>query len=166
MKATQPKKLNSKHIDAVIRLINSSPYFSLLSINVRAIKYGYCKIEIELDEKHMNPFGGLHGGVYSSAIDTAAYWAVYGSIDENAGLISIDLHVDNISTVQKGKIIVEGKQIKAGRTLCFSEAVIKDKNGKILAHGISKLLVTNGLQTINQAMAAMGYGPLPTKFVG
>jgi uncharacterized protein (TIGR00369 family) len=113
----------------------------------------------------LNPFGGLHGGVYSSSIDTAAYWAVYGSVDENIGLISIDLHVDNISTVQKGKIIVEGNQIKAGRTICFSAGTIKDENGRILAHGISKILVTNGLQTINQAVIAMGYEALPPKFL-
>ena len=159
------KILNQRHIDAVLKLINDSPYFSLLSINVCVIEYGYCKIEIILDEKHLNPFGGLHGGVYSSAIDTAAYWAAYGNIDEDAGLISIDLHVDNISTVQKGKIIVEGKQIKAGRTICFSEGTIKDENGKILAHGISKLLVTDGLQTINQAIMSMGYEALPPKFL-
>jgi len=158
------KELNKKHIEAVIKLINSSPYFSLLSINVCAIEYGYCKIEVNLEEKHLNPFGGLHGGVYSSAIDTAAYWAVYGSVDEDMGLISIDLHVDNISSVQKGKLIVEGKQIKAGRTICFSEGVIKDENGKLLAHGISKLLVTNNLQTINQAAIAMGHEALPPKF--
>jgi uncharacterized protein (TIGR00369 family) len=158
------KNLNQKHIEAVIKLINKSSYFSLLSINVCVIKCGYCKIEINLDEKHLNPFGGLHGGVYSSAIDSAAYWAVYGSVDENEGLISIDLHVDNISSVQRGKIIVEGKQIKAGRTICFSEGTIKDENGKILAHGLSKLLVTTGLQTMNQAITAMGYEELPPKF--
>jgi uncharacterized protein (TIGR00369 family) len=159
------KKLNQKHIDKVIELINSSPYFSLLSINVCVIEHGYCKIEIILDEKHLNPFGGLHGGVYSSSIDTAAYWAVYGSVDEDIGLISIDLHVDNISTVQKGKIIVEGKQIKAGRTICFSEGTIMDENGKILAHGLSKILVTDKLQTINQAVMAMGYEALPPKYL-
>ncbi|MDR1674932.1 MAG: PaaI family thioesterase [Tannerella sp.] len=159
------KEINQKHIEAVIELINKSSYFSLLSMNVCAIRDGYCKLEISLDEKHLNPFGGLHGGVYSSAIDTAAYWAVYSSVDENAGLISIDLHVDNISTVQKGKIIVEGKQIKAGRTICFSEGTIKDECGKILAHGTSKLLVTTGLQTINQAITAMGYEALPPKFL-
>jgi len=159
------KELNKKHIEAVIKLINNSPYFSLLSINVCTIEYGYCKIEVSLEEKHLNPFGGLHGGVYSSAIDTAAYWAVYGSVDEDTGLISIDLHVDNISSVQKGKLIVEGKQIKAGRTICFSEGIIKDEDGKLLAHGISKLLVTNNLQTINHAAMAMGYEALPVKFI-
>jgi S-adenosylmethionine:tRNA-ribosyltransferase-isomerase (queuine synthetase) len=73
--------------------------------------------------------------------------------------------VDNISIIQSGKVIVEGRQIKAGRTICFSEGTIKDENGKILAHGISKVLVTNGLQTINQAVMEMGYEPLPPKFI-
>jgi uncharacterized protein (TIGR00369 family) len=159
------KQLNSEHIRAVIDLINKSPYFSLLSLYVRTIEYGYCRLEIILEQKHLNPFGGLHGGVYASAIDTAAYWAVYGSVDENAGLISIDLYVDNIATVQNGTLIVEGKQIKAGRSICFSEGTIKDENGKLLVRGTSKLLVTNGLQTVNQAVIAMGYETLPPKFL-
>jgi len=158
------KELNEKHIKAVLELINNSPYFSLLSINVCTIEYGYCRAEVNLEEKHLNPFGGLHGGVYSSAIDTAAYWAIYGSVDEHMGLISVDLHVDNISSVQKGKLIVEGRQIKAGRTICFSEGTIKNEDGKLLAHGTSKLLITHNLQTINQAVITMGYKELPAKF--
>lgn len=159
------KKLNPQHTDAIINLINNSPFFSLLSLNVCTLEYGYCKLEIELEEKHLNPFGGLHGGVYSSAIDTVAYWASYGSVEEDAGLISLDLHVDNISAVQSGKLVVEGKQIKKGRMVCLSEGTVKDANGKLLALGTSKQLVTNGIQTINQAIAAMGYAPLPAKFI-
>jgi uncharacterized protein (TIGR00369 family) len=158
------KPLNPKHTAAIIHLINSSPYFSLLSMNVRTIEFGRCTLELDLAEKHLNPFGGLHGGVYSSAIDTAAYWASYGSVPEDMGLISVDLHVDNISAVQSGKLIVEGRLIKAGRMVCFSEATVKDKKGKLLAHGTSKQLVTSGLQTINHALETIGHGALPLKF--
>jgi uncharacterized protein (TIGR00369 family) len=159
------KTLNPRHIDAIIHIINNSPYFSLLSLQVRVLEYGYCKLEVDLQEKHLNPFGGIHGGVYSSAIDTAAYWASYGSVGEDAGLISLDLHVDNISAIQTGKLIIEGQQIKAGRTICLSESTIKDINGKLLAYGTSKQSVTTGVQTINQAIAVMGLEPLPAKFI-
>ncbi|MDR1616844.1 MAG: PaaI family thioesterase [Syntrophomonadaceae bacterium] len=158
------KVCNPEHTAAMIALINASPYFSLLSLNVRVIGMGYCMLEINIDEKHLNPFGGLHGGVYSSAADTAAYWASYYSVPEDMGLISVDLHIDNISAVQSGKLIVEGKLIKAGRIVCFSEAAIKNENGKLLARGTSKQLLTSGLQTVSHALETAGYKALPPKF--
>ena len=158
-------KLNPEHIEAVLNVINQGPYFKLLSMEVCELRLGYCKVEINLDTKHLNPFGGLHGGVYASAIDTAAYWAVYCALEEDIGLISIDLKVDNLAPIKDGKLIIEGKQIKAGRSICLSEATVRDTKGKLLAHGTSKLLVTQGLQSINQAVKTMGHQPLPPKFL-
>lgn len=158
------KKVNSEHIKAVINMINNGPYFRLLSINVYDLGPGYSKLNVRLEDKHLNPFGGIHGGVYSSLIDTAAYWAVYCDIDEDYGLISLDVTVDNLSPVKDGLLIVEGRRIKSGRNICIAEAVVTDDRGKFLAHGKSKQMVTRGLQTITQAVSAMGHPPLPPKF--
>lgn len=157
--------LNPDHLRAVLELINQGPYFRLLSMEVREVGKGFARVEVDLETKHLNPFGGIHGGVYSSLIDTAAYWAVYCDVEENAGLISLDLKVDNLAPIRDGKLVVEGKRIKAGRSICIAEAVVVDSTGKYLAHGISKQMVTPGLQTINQAVAAMGQQPLPPKFI-
>lgn len=159
------QKLNPEHIRSVIDLINQGPYFRLLSMEVRKLGQGYCKVEVNLENKHLNPFGGIHGGVYSSLIDTAAYWAVYCDVEEDAGLISLDIKVDNLAPIKEGRLVVEGKRIKAGRSICIAEAVIWDSQGKYLAYGTSKQMVTPGLQTIAQAVSAMGYKPLPPKFV-
>ena len=40
-----------------------------------------------------------------------------------------------------------------------------DDKGKLLAHGVSKQMVTPGLQTISQAVKALGYKELPPKFL-
>jgi uncharacterized protein (TIGR00369 family) len=159
------KAWNPKHTAAMIDLVNACPYYSLLSLNVRTIELERSTLEINLDGKHLSPFGRLHAGVYLSAIDTAAYWASYYSIPEDMGLISIDLHVDNLSAVESGKLIVEGKLIKAGRTICFSKATVKDEKGKLLAHGTSKQLVASGLQTIKHLLETTGHNAaLPPKF--
>lgn len=159
------KRLNPEHIHALLELINQAPFFKLLSMEVRTLDFGYCRVEVNLDTKHLNPFGGLHGGVYAALIDTAAYWAVYCDLDEDAGLISLDLNVDNLSTAKDGRLVVEGSRIKVGRSICLSEATVTDGQGKMLAHGSSKQMVTRGLQSIQQAITAMGYPPLPPKFL-
>ncbi len=158
------KELNQEHIKAILPLINQGPYFKLLSMEVCELRSGFCRVEVTLNKNHLNPFGGVHGGVYASIIDTAAYWAVYCELEENAGLISIDLKVDNLAAVKEGKLVVEGKQIKIGRNICLSEATVMDTNGKILAYGTSKQMITQGKQSINQAISAMGYHSLPPKF--
>ncbi len=159
------KTINPEHIKGIIDLVNQGPYFMLLAMEVKELSSGYSRVDVNLENKHLNPFGGIHGGVYSSLIDTAAYWAVYCDVEEDAGYISLDLQVDNLAAVKDGYLIVEGKRIKVGRSICKAEATIRDSNGKYLAHGTSKQMITPGLQTINQAILAMGYQALPPKFI-
>jgi uncharacterized protein (TIGR00369 family) len=134
-------------------------------MKVSAMGKGFATVDMDIANKHLNPFGGIHGGVYSSLIDTATYWAVYCDVEENAGLISIDVKVDNLAPVKEGNLVVKGKRIKAGKSICIAEATIVDNQGKYLAHGTSKQMVIPGLQSIEQAVSAMGYEQLPPKFI-
>ena len=159
------RRLNPDHIAAVIDLINRGPYFRLLSMLVTELGPGYSRAVVDLERKHLNPFGGIHGGVYSSLIDTATYWAVYCDVEENAGYISIDVSVDNLAPINEGRLIIEGRRIKAGKSICIAEATVTDHKGRYLAHGKSKQMVTHGLQSISQAVSAMGGQSLPPKFI-
>ena len=82
-------------------------------MEVSELKRGYSKIIIQLEEKHLNPFGGLHRGVYASIIDTAAYRAAYCEEDEDMGYTSVDVSVNNLSIINSGKLIVEGRAIES-----------------------------------------------------
>ena len=159
------KQINPKHTDSLIQLINSSPYFELLSMKVRELGACYSKIAIDMQKKHCNPFGMIHGGVYSSMIDAAAYLSVYCEIDENVGYTTLDLSVDFLSNIREGEIIVEGKSIKTGKSVCLAEATAKDARGKLLAHGTSKLIILNDKQSFDLAVEVMGYRSLPPKFL-
>lgn len=157
--------LNSDHVKSVLEAINHGPYFKLLSMVVKEMGIGYSVVELEIGDEHLNPFGGVHGGVYASAIDTAAYWAVYCELAEEAGLISIDLKIDYLAPFDRGKLIVKGQSIKVGKTLCLAEAVAIDQNERWLAHGTSKMMVTAGLQMIGDAARFTGFRELPPKFI-
>ena len=158
------KRINPEHTKALLELVNCGPYFELLAMKVCDLGVGYSKVEVELQRMHYNPFGAIHGGVYSSIIDTAAYWSVYYELDESIGYTSLDLSVSNLSMIREGKIIAEGKTIKTGRSICLAEATAKDVNGNLLAYGTSKLMVLSDKQSVKHAIEAMGYQPLPSKF--
>lgn len=158
-------KINPEHIKALINLINRGPYFELLSMEVCELGVGYSIVKVNLDKKHMNPFGIVHGGLYSSVIDTAAYWAAYCELDEDVGFTTIDVCVNNLSMINSGEIIVEGKSLKIGRSICLAEAIAKDAHGRLLAHGTSKLMILQGKQSINHAIETIGDIVLPPKFI-
>ena len=158
-------ELNPKHVEAVINMINQGYYFKHLSMFVKGMGVGYSLVEVDIGDEHLNPFGGLHGGVYASAIDTAAYWAVYCELDEDAGYITIDLKVDYLAPVSSGKMIVKGRRIRVGKTMCLAEATAFDQTDKWLAHGTSKMMVAQGLQTITNAIDFTSAVPVPPKFI-
>jgi uncharacterized protein (TIGR00369 family) len=159
------RELNPEHMKAVIDAMNRGPYFRHLSMFIKEIAMGYSLVELDIGNEHLNPFGGLHGGVYASAIDTAAYWAVYGELDEGVGFTSVDLRVDFLAPISEGQMIIRGNRIKIGKVMCLAEATAFDRNDKCLAHGLSKLIVSPGLQTIKDAADFMGAKPLPPKFI-
>ena len=86
------RKINPEHVKKFIEKINSAPYFQLLSMRICELGLGYSISEIDIADEHFNPFGGVHGGVFSSIIDSAASWALfYGIEDETAGLTSVKM---------------------------------------------------------------------------
>ncbi len=159
------KAINPAHIAALLTLINNGPYFRLLGMKVLELAPGHSKVELDFERKHLNPFGAVHGGVYSSLIDTAAYWAAYCELDEGVGYTSLDVSVSNLSMAKTGTLIACGASIKIGRSICLCEATVKDSGGAVLAHGTSKLMILDGRQSVEQAGEAMGGQALPRKFI-
>jgi uncharacterized protein (TIGR00369 family) len=157
-------ELNPQHTVQLVKLLNASPYFQLLAITIEDITLGRAWGKTTLDTRHLSPYGAIHGGAYASLVDTAAYWSVYGELPEDAGLITLDVNVHFLSSVKSGEVTIIGEQIKSGSTLCLARGSIIADNGKVLAYGTSKLLVTKGLQTIADIARAANI-TLPSKFI-
>ena len=149
----------------MIKLVNQSPFFQLLSMTIEDMGVGFSHLQIELEHKHLSPYLAIQGGVYSALIDAAAYWAVYAELPEQAGLITMDVNVNNLASIKEGTIVATGRRIKVGRSICLADVAVEDTNSRrILSQGTSKLLVTQGLQPITQ-IAQLAGTSLPPKFL-
>ena len=153
------KTPNAEYIEKVNNLINRSPYFELLSMKIRDVGIGFSVIDIDLAKKHLQPFGFVHGGVFASIIDAAAFWAIYYGIeDHNTGVTTVDLKLNYLAPAVSGKLIAKGRQIKLGKTLGYAEAKVNDVSGKLLAHGTSTVILLPGKGLASDP-------PLPSKFI-
>lgn len=160
------RHLNPAHVTEVLELINQGPYFRLLDLYIVELGMGYCKIEVEVQPKHNNCFGGIHGGAYASILDTAAYWALYCEMEEEAGFTTIDLQTNNLRSCTDGKLFCEGHVIKHGSSICLCEATIVDEKGRLMAQCTSKVFVSPTLQPIRAAIDSLDpTKKLPPKFL-
>ena len=152
------KKLNPEHVAAIQQSVNNCPYFSLLSMGIVSLEPGRSVLEIEVQEKHLQPYGMVHGGVYSSMIDAACFWAGYTEIEAPLGLPTVEMKLNYLAPASSGVFLAEGKVVRAGKTLCLSEATIADQEGRLLAHGTATMMVLQSLQI-------QGQSKLPQKFL-
>jgi uncharacterized protein (TIGR00369 family) len=142
------RKINPDFVSAVTALANGCPYFRLLSMTIRELGKGFCLMEAEVVEKYAQAFGNVHGGVYASLVDTAAFWAAFCDLDENVGITTVDLNIHYLASVQSGKLLTRGKLIKLGKTLGLAEAEITTGGGKLVAHGTTTIIVIPGLSLV------------------
>jgi uncharacterized protein (TIGR00369 family) len=153
------KKPNPEYVKRINEIVNSCPYFELLSMKMQDFGIGYSVLEIDLAKKHLQPYGMVHGGVFASIIDAAAFWSIYfGLEDETAGLTTVDLKLNYLAPAVSGKLIARGRQIKIGSTLGYAEVEVTDEAGKILTHGTSTVIILPG-------RGIDADPPLPPKFI-
>lgn len=147
---TSEKKLNQKYKKALSRLINRSPYFSLLSMKVKDLEWGTCVLEVELEKKHLQPFGYVHGGLIASVIDSTAFWAVFPQVKDELGLTTVEMKVNYLAPVKEGKLVAKGRCIKIGKTVALGEAYINSSGGNLLAHGTATMMIVPDLKVKGQ----------------
>ena len=138
-------QLNPEYVKIVSALTSASPYFQLLSMELIEFDIGRSRIEIPVNRKHLQPFGNVHGGVFCSIIDAAAFWACYAEVQEDVGMTSVDVKLNYLAPSSGGRLIAIGRRIRLGKTLGLGEAQVMDQEGKVLAHGTSTLMVMPGL---------------------
>ena len=139
-------QLNPRYTEAVAILVNESPYFSLLSMEIKDLQWGTCLMEEELAEKHLQPFGNVHGGAIASLVDATAFWAVFPQVERGKGLTTVEMKLNYLAPAQKGKLVAQGRCIKIGRTLALGEASVTNGEGTLIAHGTVTMMVVPDLR--------------------
>lgn len=138
-------ELDPRYTEAVAMLVNRSPYFSLLSMEIKDLQWGTCLLEVELGEKHLQPFGMVHGGAIASVVDAAAFWAVFPQVEKGMGLTTVEMKLNYLAPAQKGKLVAQGRCIKMGRTLALGETYVRNGEGALVAHGTATMMVVPDL---------------------
>jgi len=144
MQRANDKRVNDEYIQALLELVNNSPFPMHLPFRLVSIGQDEARVELDVEQKHLQPLGTVHGGIVATLIDTATYWAAFLVLPEDTGLVNVDLKLNYLRPVGEGSLIAEGRCLRAGRTISYAEAYVESGDGRLIAHGSSTLMALPG----------------------
>jgi len=96
---------------------------------------GHVIATLPVSNELANSYGTLHGGAITTIVDVMGTMALMAKDHTKAG-VSVDLNVNFLSAAKIGETLTcEGRVLRLGRTLGFTQVDIKDSKGKLVATG-------------------------------
>ncbi|GAA1480139.1 PaaI family thioesterase [Gordonia sinesedis] len=97
---------------------------------------------LEIDERHHQPFGIVHGGVYCAIGESVAsmsgyYWLVESGIGGTA--VGVNNNTDFLRSVSAGRVTARSAPIHRGRRQQLWEVAMVDGDGRLLAQSRVRL---------------------------
>jgi 1,4-dihydroxy-2-naphthoyl-CoA hydrolase len=95
---------------------------------------------IELSSDHHTPWGIVHGGVYSTAIESSVSIGASAAVrHRNQVAVGLTNTTHFLRSLSAGRVKVEADALYQGRTHQLWRADITDESGRLVAHGEVRL---------------------------
>jgi uncharacterized protein (TIGR00369 family) len=105
-------------------------FWEHLGCRAVAVESGRTVIALDVEPKHLNPMGIVHGGVLSSLLDSAMGVAVMHA-HPNHHAVTTNLNLHFVASFQEGTLTATAHIIHASRSTVTVEARVEDAQGKL-----------------------------------
>src|SRR3954452_16310347 len=119
------------------------PIGQLLGFTLKVIEHGRAVFEMDIDERHHNPMGTVHGGVYCDLADAAMGFAYAATLGAGETFTTIELKINFLRAVRKATLTAEARVVKAGSSVGYVECDVKDQDGRLVARAASTCMKLN-----------------------
>jgi uncharacterized protein (TIGR00369 family) len=94
---------------------------------------GEVEISLEVEDRHRNLLGIVHGGVIATLADTATGLAYRTVLEPGTAHVTTQLSVTYLAPGRTGRILARGRVVKRGRRIGYAEADVQTEDGTLLA---------------------------------
>ena len=119
------------------------PISGLMAFEMTSVESGRVVFSCTPDESAFNPIGAIHGGLVCTLLDSVVGCALHSTLPQGKGYTSIEIKVNYLKAVRpaNGPLLATGTVVKAGSRVGFTEGVVTDATGAVVATATSTLLV-------------------------
>src|SRR5215210_2148076 len=121
--------------------VPSSEFVRIAGLDFEEIGGSKVRGSIELGERHHTPWGVVHGGVYSTAVESAASVGASAAVEERGEFaVGVSNSTDFLRPVKEGRVEVVAEPLMQGRIQQLWQVIItRSEDGKEVARGQVRL---------------------------
>jgi uncharacterized protein (TIGR00369 family) len=89
----------------------------------------------DIDARHLQPHGIVHGGVYASVVETCCSVGALSAAPPGKLVVGVENHTSFLRPVRQGRLTARAVPLHAGRRAQLWECNISDAAGRLIATG-------------------------------
>ena len=122
------------------------PVAALVGFGIVSIEPGRAVMAMQAGPQHANPMGTLHGGILCDLADAAMGMAYAASLNEGESFTTLELKINFLRPVWKGRLTATGRVVKGGQTVGLVECDVHDAEDRLVARASSTRMTLRGAQ--------------------
>lgn len=120
---------------------NAIPLLRTLGIQLTEIGASHAVMEVEVGPGHLNYFGGAHGGLIATLVDTVCFFP-QPLLPSGRQVTTTNLNVSYVRGAQPGeRLQARAEILHLGRRTVSLAIKVVNGEGKLIAHGTATLQV-------------------------
>ncbi len=126
---------------ATIESGNAIPLLKTLDIHLREIGTAHAVMEVTVSEIHGNYFGGAHGGLLATLVDTVAFFP-RPLLPSGKACTTTNLNVTYVRPAVMGDTLTARSElVHMGQKMASLTVSVKNQEEKLVAHGTATLML-------------------------
>lgn len=123
---------------------------SRLQESTTAKQFGFALVEAQrgkvvlrmnVNERHLQVHGVVHGGVLAALADTAGGLATYMACPRGTRVATIEMKINYLEAVEGGHVIAEAKVVRIGRHIAVVDCDLHDGAGLLVGKALMTFFV-------------------------
>jgi len=121
----------------------ANPLHHFLGVEVVEASDGRSRVELTVGPNSANANQVLHGGVFYTVCDVAAFAALLSVLPDDQSGATHDIHVSVMRPAPLGsRLVFEGEVLRRGRGLAFTRVDVRMEGKLVAAAHVTKSLLT------------------------
>ncbi len=119
---------------ALRRLVTQTNFNSMLGIEPSISSSGRAELSLQIEARHLNRVGTVHGGLLMTMLDTLMGYAATAAMEDGSGGIATSAMTTHfLEAVSAGEIIGAGQVVADNGAYLITSAELHDADGRLIA---------------------------------
>lgn len=102
---------------------------------------GRVVLQMQVDERHKQVHGVVHGGVIAALADTAGGLATYMACPRGTRVATIEMKINYLEAVEGGHVTAEATVVRKGAHIAVVDCDVRDANRRLVGKALMTFFV-------------------------